>query len=323
MTSKKAIVTGGTGFIGSHLVENLVTKGFDVVALTSRWPIEQVPNVNYLKGDIRDLEFLRNACKGANVIFHCAAKGNMTESFLQPYLYHDVNVNGTATALEAARLEGAEKIIYLSSAMCYGVPQEIPTTESAPLSLTNPYATSKVMAERLLLDWSGYYHIPAISLRLSLVYGPRISKTNGTIFSILFPQRFHNLPLTVCGDGNQKRDFVHVNDVCHAALAASESSVTGQAFNIGGGIAYTVNDLIKLIGGANVLRVQDPRVVPDHLELDISKARQILGWEPKVKLNDGIKEMLEDIHYWSDETPLTPLDVQSRMNGWKQNEELL
>jgi UDP-glucose 4-epimerase len=242
----------------------------------------------------------------------------MTESFSNPYFYHDVNVNGTAAVLESVRLENIEKIVYFSSATCYGVPKEIPTTESAPLDPTSPYATSKVMAERLLLDWSGYYHIPVISLRLSLVYGPRISKTNGTIFSILLPQRLHNLPLTVCGDGTQKRDFIHVYDVCRAALAASESAIDGQCFNIGGGVAYSVNDLIQLVGGADVLRVQDPRVVPDHLELDISKAKHLLHWEPQVKLSHGIQEMLDDIDYWDDETPLTPLDVQTRMNGWKR-----
>lgn len=318
MKPKKAVITGGAGFIGSHLVKFLGIKGFDVVSISSRDPAQKKRNVTYLSGDIRDLSFMRKACKGAGVIFHCAAKGNMTESFSNPYLYHDVNVNGTALTLEAARMEGIEKIIYFSSAMCYGIPSKTPTPETVRLNPTNPYATSKVMAERLLLDWSGYFHIPTISLRLSLVYGPRMSKTNGTIFSILFPQRLYNLPLTVCGDGNQKRDFVHVDDVCRAAFAAFESSLDGRTFNIGGGVAYTINDLIKLIGGANVLRVQDPRVVPNHLELDITQAKELLHWEPKVRLSDGIQEMLEDIHYWNDETPLTPLDVQNRMNGWKQ-----
>ena len=167
MTPKKIIVTGGKGFIGSHLITLLVSHGFDVVSISSRWPIERNPNVVYFRGDIRDLGFMRNACKDAQIIFHCAAKGNMTESFSNPYFYHDVNVNGTAAVLESVRLENIEKIVYFSSATCYGVPKEIPTTESAPLDPTSPYATSKVMAERLLLDWSGYYHIPVISLRLS------------------------------------------------------------------------------------------------------------------------------------------------------------
>ncbi|MBN1850749.1 MAG: NAD-dependent epimerase/dehydratase family protein [Deltaproteobacteria bacterium] len=316
MKTRKAVITGGTGFIGTHLSEILIHNSFEVRSLTSNQKIKKDLAVTYWKGDIRDLDFMRNACKDADVIFHCAAKGNMTESFTKPFLYHDVNVNGTATVLEAARLESVKKVIFLSSAMCYGIPDEVPTSESAPISPTNPYATSKVMAERLLLDWGKYYRIPVVSLRLSLVYGPLMSKTNGTIFSILFPQRLHNLPLTVCNDGNQRRDFVHVQDVCRAALAAFESHADQQVFNIGGGVAHTVNELIRLIGGSNILRVHDPRAVPDHLELDITRAKNILRWSPEIDLNQGVQELLDDIRYWSNETPLTPLDLENRMNDW-------
>jgi UDP-glucose 4-epimerase len=318
-------VTGGCGFIGSHVVDHLVAAGHDVVVIdnfsTGR-PDNLAhhrgsPHVRLLEADVADTKRLVPALAGARWMFHVAALADIVPSIQNPEAYVRANVMGTLGALEAARAVGVERFVYSASSSCYGIPDAYPTSETAPIRTEYPYALSKALGEELVLHWARVYRLPVVSLRYFNVYGPR-SRTSGTygaVFGVFLAQKLHGRPFTVVGDGTQTRDFVFVTDVARANLAAAESDCTGEIFNVGTGRPQSVNRLVELLGGP-VVHVPKRPGEPDITHADITKIRQRLGWEPKVSFEEGVATILEQIDYWRAAPVWTPETISEATRDW-------
>ena len=301
----KAAVTGAAGFIGSHLVEVLVARGYEVVAIdnlnTGRLEnLSSVKNQIYFCNiDVRSPDIV-NYLSDVNVVFHLAALADIVPSITKPYEYIDVNVMGTTRLLEAARAAGVKRFIYAASSSCYGIPETFPTTEETVISPQYPYALSKYLGEQVFFHWQKLYGIGGLSLRLFNVYGTR-SRTNGSygaVLGVFLAQKMGNKPLTIVGDGSQKRDFTFVGDVAEAFVLAGESQATDMAINIGTSNPVSVNRLANLIGGSTVHVAKRPGE-PDLTHADINRARKVLNWDPKINLEQGIAKVLETKEAWA------------------------
>lgn len=325
MSKQKALITGGAGFIGSHLAERLVSEGHQIVVLDnlSTGRLENLKdlqgnsNFSFFKVDISNLDEIIGYFKGIDWVFHLAALADIVPSIIEPYRYHKSNVEGTIAVLEASRLSRVAKFIYTASSSCYGIPKSYPTPESAEISPQYPYAFTKYIAERYCLFWSKVYKLPVVSLRLFNVYGPR-SRTSGTygaVFGVFLAQKLAGLPFTVVGDGNQKRDFVYVSDVVKAFVRAASSSVRDEIFNVGSGNPQSVDKLVSLLQGEKVYIPKRPGE-PDCTWADITKIRDMLGWQPRVSFEEGIKKMLENIDYWQNAPVWTSEKITEATKDW-------
>jgi len=302
----KAVVTGGAGFIGSHMAELLLEKGYEVVAIDDMSNGQQAnvdmfkdnPNYTFHKIDLSK-DFDDSMFKDAAYVFHFAALADIVPSVEQPLKYHNANVTATIKVLEACRRQNIKKLVYTASSTCYGIPDSYPTPETAEIKPQYPYALTKYLAELYVMFWHRLYKLPVISLRYFNVYGTR-ARTNdnyGAVFKVFLSQKLHGLPLTIVGDGTQTRDFTYVKDAVEAALTAAESDVVGEIINIGTGNPQSVNYLAKLIGGKTISIPKRPGE-PDSTHADITKARKLLKWAPKTTFEEGVRIMLEDIDYW-------------------------
>lgn len=322
---KKVIVTGGAGFIGSHLAETLVIKGYHVMILdnfsTGRMDnirdFKESPYLKVEKIDITDFSAVSKAIKDTKFVFHLAALADIVPSIKDPLKYHNSNVNGTITVLEAARKAGVKKLIYAASSSCYGIPYIYPTPETAPIHPMYPYALTKYLGEQYVMHWDQTYDIPCLSLRLSNVYGPR-SRTSGTygaVFGVFLAQKLAGKPFTVVGDGTQTRDFTYVSDVVDAFIKAAESDKRGEIYNVGSGGTYSVNRLVELLGG-KVMYIPKRPGEPDCTFADIKKIRHDLGWSPKVSFETGVKQMLNNIDLWRDAPVWDEHTIASATKDW-------
>lgn len=305
---EKAIVTGGAGFIGSHMAELLLEKGFEVAVIDNMSNGQQEnidifksnPNYEFKKIELSK-KFDESIFKNTSYVFHFAGLADIVPSVESPIAYHESNVTATLRVLEASRKYNAKKFIYAASSSCYGIPDKYPTTEDAEIKPQYPYALTKYMGELYVMFWSMLYGLPSVSLRLFNVYGPRARTNNayGAVFKVFLTQKLHNSPLTIVGDGTQARDFVYVKDVAEVAFLAAESELNQEVINIGVGKPQSVNCLAELIGGDKVYLPKRPGE-PDSTHADISKAKKLLKWEPKVSFEEGVKLMLDNIDYWKD-----------------------
>lgn len=322
---KKVVVTGGAGFIGSHLAEALVNKGYEVVIIdnlvTGRMAnikdFESSPRVTFKKMDITDFSAVSKAIEGTSFVFHLAALADIVPSIQEPLKYHHANVNGTITVLEAARQAGVKKFVYAASYSCYGLPSVFPTPETAPTSPMYPYALTKNLGEQYCMHWNKIYNLPLISLRLSNVYGPR-SRTSGAygaVFGVFLAQKLAGKPFTVVGDGNQTRDFTYVTDVVDAFIQAAESDKSGEIYNVGSGGTYSVNRLVDLLGG-EVVHIPKRPGEPDCTYADITKIQHALGWSPKISFDQGVKELLKHIEMWRDAPVWEEKTIASATKDW-------
>lgn len=320
----KAIVTGGAGFIGSHIVELLLKEGFNVVAADnlSNGSLDNVkifqnnPRYKFLQLDVSK-NFDSSFFKDADYVFHNAALADIVPSIERPVDYHEANVTSTIRVLQASRNHHVKKFIYSASSSCYGIPKVYPTTEDAHISPQYPYAFTKYLGELYAMFWHKLYNLPVVSLRYFNVYGTRgrTNNTYGAVFKVFLKQKIEGMPMTIVGDGTQKRDFTYVSDVAKANLIAAESEINGEIINIASGNPQTVNYLAKLIGGDTVSIPKRPGE-PDTTHADITKAKKLLNWKPKMSFEEGVKIMLDNIDYWKDASLWTADSIKEATKVW-------
>lgn len=321
----KTVVTGGAGFIGSHLTELLLEKGHSVLVLDNFIAgrqenlahLKDNPNLKILSLDVSEFAQIKDNFKAVDWVFHLAALADIVPSILEPLKYHKNNVDGTISVLEASRRASVKRFIYVASSTCYGLAGIFPTPETAQISPEYPYALTKYLGEQIALHWCKVYKLPVVSLRPFNVYGPR-SRTSGTygaMFGVFLAQKLAGKPYTIVGDGNQTRDFIFVKDVTRAFLAAAESDVVGEIFNVGSGNTYSVNHIVKLLGGP-VAYIPKRPAEPNCTFGDISKIKKILGWQPKISLEEGVKILLDNIDYWRDAPVWTAESIAKATEEW-------
>jgi UDP-glucose 4-epimerase len=323
---KRAIVTGGAGFIGSHMVDLLLEQGFEVrvVDNLATGRLENLahhrdhPGLTIRRADMSSLGPDDGLFAGVDYVFHFGGIGDIVPSIERPLEYMRANVDGTLAMLEGCRRAGVKKLVYAASSSCYGL-AEVPTTETAPIAPQYPYALSKYMGEVAALHWAKVYRLPVVSLRIFNAYGPRSRTTGvyGAVFGVFLAQRLHRRPLTVVGDGTQRRDFVYVTDVARAFLLAGESSLSGEIFNVGAGNPQSVNRLVELIGGS-VVHVPKRPGEPDCTWADIAKISRDLGWKPMVSFEDGVATMLRNLDQWRSAPVWTPDSIATATQSWFQ-----
>lgn len=324
---KRTIVTGGAGFIGSHLADMLLEKGHHVTVidnLNGGWmknlkKAERYPHFRFVKADIRDPLALAGLFDGADWVFHLAALADIVPSIEKPREYFETNVDGTFNVLEAAKKAGVQRFLYAASSSCYGIPDRYPTAESAPIQPQYPYALTKYLGERLVLHWARVYKLPALSLRLFNVFGPRSRTTGvyGAVFGVFLAQKLHQKPFTVVGDGKQSRDFTYVADVADAFYTAAASDAVNDFMNVGSSGHYSVNRLVELLGGSVTYIPKRPGE-PDCTFADVAKIRNVLGWKAKVSFEDGVKRLLDRIDDFRDAPLWEPASIHEATKTWFQ-----
>jgi UDP-glucose 4-epimerase len=321
----KALITGGSGFIGSHLADLLIEKGYQVIVIDnlSAGRIENIShlldnnNFEFFQVDILNFKEIRPLFNNINFVFHLAGMADIVPSIEKPRDYYDCNVTGTFNVLESSREAGVNKVVYAASSSSYGIPDKYPTSELSEIKPQYPYALTKHMGEELMLHWSDIYNIPTISLRLFNVYGPRSRTTGayGAVFGVFLSQKVHKKPLTVVGDGAQTRDFTYVTDVAIAFLTAAESDIKNVSLNVGSGDHYSVNKLVELIGG-EVVHIPKRPGEPDCTFADVTKISKLLNWKAQVGFEDGVNRILTHIDDWNGAPVWTPKSIKKATNAW-------
>lgn len=320
---KKVIVTGGAGFIGSHVVDKLLAIGAQVTVLDN-FSTGRPENLNHLNQDVRLIESdiskigaWEREFEGTDWVIHLAALADIVPSIQSPDDYFNANVVGTYNILQTAKAYGVSRLVYSASSSCYGLADIFPTPENAPINAQYPYALTKRIGEELVLHWAKVFGLGALSLRFFNVYGPR-SRTSGTygaMFGVFLAQKLAGKPFTVVGDGNQTRDFTFVTDIADAVLAACQSSSRGDVYNVGSGNTISVNDIVKKMGG-EVVHIPKRPGEPDCTFADISAIKRDLGWSPKIGIDEGISLVLENIEYWRDARVWTPATIAEATKDW-------
>ncbi len=320
------VITGGAGFIGSHMVDVALERGFRVRVVDDLSGGREENLAHHGNNadlacewcDIRDLEPDATVFSDADQVVHFAGIGDIVPSIERPTDYMSVNVQGTVRVLECARAANVSKFVYAASSSCYGL-AEVPTTEDHPIQPQYPYALSKYQGEQAAFHWHHVYGLPVNAIRIFNAYGTRVRTTGayGAVFGVFFKQRLSGKPYTVVGDGSQSRDFVYASDVARAFLAAAETDHTGRIWNLGGGNPQSVNYLTELLEGERVYVPKRPGE-PDCTWADISRISAELGWAPKVSFEEGVALMLEDIGVWKDAPLWDPDSIAEATKTWFQ-----
>ena len=307
MSYNRILVTGGAGFIGSHLVDELVKEGFEVTVFDdlSTGRIENIRHhlekgkIRFIEGDVCGRKDVEEALEGVEVVFHLAAITSVPYSIRHPKVTYEVNVDGTRNLLEACLHGNVERFIYVSSCAVYGEPEYLPIDEGHPTNPISPYAESKLRAEELCMKFHEDYGLKTTILRLFNVYGPRMrgGQYGGVIMSF-FERLMIGEPPVIYGDGGQSRDFVHVLDVVSAAMLAFRSDrAVGEVFNVGSGVAVSIADLASLVMELFGVKGVEPIYMPARIGdvryscADIGKLR-MLGYEPRFHIRNGLSSLL-------------------------------
>ena len=319
-----AVVTGGAGFIGSHMVDCLLDNGCRVRVVDNLVGGREAnlrhhagnPDLTFEQADIRDLSPDAVAFRGARFVFHFAGIGDIVPSIERPTEYMSVNVQGTVHVLEAARAARVEKFVYAASSSCYGL-AATPTRENHPIAPQYPYAMSKYMGEQAAFHWRQVYGLPVNSIRIFNAYGTRVRTTGayGAVFGVFFKQKLAGKPFTVVGDGTQRRDFLYASDVASAFLCAAETPMIGEIWNLGAGNPQSVNRLIELIDGPVTYIPKRPGE-PDVTWADIGKITKDLGWRPRVPFEEGVRRMIAEIDNWRDAPLWDPESIARATRVW-------
>ncbi len=319
----KVIVTGGAGFIGSHLVDHLINEGHDVKVLDNL-STGQLKNLNkseskieFINVDLSKNENLQDIFKNTDWVFHLAGLADVVPSIMEPKKYFNSNVLGTLNVLEASRKNNIKSFVYAASASCYGIPNKYPTDENSKIDTQYPYALTKYLGENLVMHYAKVYKMPNTSLRFFNVYGPRSRTTGayGAVFGVFLAQKLNKNPLTIVGDGNQTRDFIHVNDLVEAILKVANKNIKNEIFNLGSSKEITVNKIADLIGGEKIFIPERPGE-PNRSCADISKIKKAINWEPKINIEDGVKTLLDKINDWKEAPVWTPNSIKKATEVW-------
>ncbi|MBS7637776.1 GDP-mannose 4,6-dehydratase [Candidatus Bathyarchaeota archaeon] len=307
-SSSRVLVTGGAGFIGSHLVDGLLRDGWEVTVLDdfSSGRLENLRGgldgeaLRVVRGDVREASAVRKALEEVGVVLHLAAVTSVPYSVEHPDETYQVNVEGTRNLLEECLRGTAERVIYISTCAVYGEPEYLPIDEDHPTRPASPYAESKLEAERLCMEFQESYGLRTTVLRLFNVYGSRMRADRyGGVISTFMRQLWEGGPLTIYGDGEQTRDFIHVSDAVRAMmLTLTRDDISGETFNIATGVPTSINRLAAMI---SELRGVEPRPIhlearagePRHSYGDIRRAKERLGFTPRVSLREGLQLLLE------------------------------
>ncbi len=326
MTMEKpiAVVTGGAGFIGSHMVDLLLEEGYRVRVVDNLSGGRQSnlqqhahhPDLSCEWKNICELEPHDPLFSGASYVIHFAGIGDIVPSIEKPIDYMSTNVQGTVRVLEAARYANVKKLVYAASSSCYGLAQT-PTREDHPIAPQYPYALSKYMGEQACFHWHQVYGLPVNSIRIFNAYGPRVRTTGvyGAVFGVFFKQKLANKPFTVVGDGMQTRDFLYVTDIARAFLAAAKTNKVGQIYNLGAGNPQSINRLVELLAG-EVIYIPKRPGEPDCTFADTTKIRTELDWMPLMSFEDGVKQMMAHIHHWQDAPLWDPASIAENTKTW-------
>jgi UDP-glucose 4-epimerase len=303
---EKVVVTGGAGFIGSNLVDALVERGFETHSIDQGVEVHVIdnyaggkredrinPKATYHDADVRDYEKIAPIIAGAKYVFHEAALPRVQFSIENPQETFSVNVDGLVSVLRAAHEGGVKRLVYAASSSAYGDQETFPLSESLPAMPKSPYGLQKYVGELSCKVWYDVYGLSTVSLRYFNVYGPKFDPEGAYALVIgkFLKQKKEGTPLTITGDGTQTRDFTHVADIVRANLLAAESTNVGkgEVINIGAGRNVSVNDLAAMIGGERVH--VEPRLEPHDTLADNRNAKELLGWEPTIRLEEGIAEL--------------------------------
>lgn len=318
----KYLITGGAGFLGSHLVEKLLNKKNKITILDNlstgrKENIKNFKNINFIKCDLGKKGNWNKHFKNVDCVFHIAALADIVPSINNPVKYFESNVNGTLNVLEACKKNNVKRLIYTASSSCYGIPKKFPTKETEKINNQYPYALTKYLGEQLCLHWGKLFDIGVISLRLFNVYGTR-SRTSGTygaMFGVFLAQKLAKKPFTIVGNGNQTRDFTYVTDVVSALIKASKSKIKNEIFNIGSGKTVSVNRIAQLLKGPKVKIPKRPGE-PDCTYANIKKIKKLLKWKPSITIEKGIKYLIKDISYWKQAPVWTPKKISKATKDW-------
>jgi len=294
----KCLVTGGAGFIGSNLTKALISQGDEVIIIDnlSTGKKENLhEQAKFIEADITDLEQIKPHFEGVDYVFHLAAFPRVPYSIENPIETHNININGTLNVLMAAKEAKAKRVVYSASSSAYGDTEILPTDEKLLPQPMSPYGLHKYVGEHYARLFSMFYGIETVCLRYFNVYGPNMAFEGAycLVIAVFLKQKREGKPLTITGDGTQTRDFTHVDDVVRANILASKSEKVGkgEVMNIGAGDNHTVNEVAEKIGG-KIINI-DPRIEPHDTKADISKAKELLGWQPQVGFDEGMKRTIE------------------------------
>ncbi len=322
---KYFLVTGGAGFIGSHVVDLLIKKKKNVKVIDNL----SVGNLNNLKQHFKNKNFkfkkiditkITNKTDFLNDcdrIIHLAGIGDIVPSINFPKKYMEININGTLNLIEYFKHKKIKKFVYAASSSCYGK-SKVPTDEKTEIQTLYPYAFSKYIGEQVCFHWSNVYKIPVNSIRIFNAYGTRSKTTGayGAVFGVFLKQILKNKPLTIVGDGNQKRDFLYVTDVANAFYKASITPLKNKVWNLGYGKAHSVNYLIKNLKYNKKTNIPNRPGEPKITLANIKNIEKDLNWKPKVKFEKGIEIILKNINYWNSAPLWTKRKIKFATSSW-------
>lgn len=319
----KVVITGGCGFIGSHLVDFFIEQGHEVHVIDNL-STGRKENLNnsaiFHQVNLQDLNLKDHLSiiEGATYVFHLGALASIVPSIKEPVDYFASNITGTLKLLELCRHTEIKKFIYTASGSCYGIPEHYPTLEDAPIAPEYPYAFTKWQGEEMVKHWGQVYNLPWISIRLTNVFGPRsrIDTGYGAVFGVFLAQIANGKPLTIVGDGEQSRDFTYVLDVVKAFNLAATSNVFNEIINIGSGNHYSINYLAQLLKPVGVAHIPKRPGEPDITFVDISKAQKLLNYQPEFSFEQGVEDMLRLLDFWKEAPVWEPESIQEATKDW-------
>ncbi len=318
------LVTGGAGFIGSNLVDQLVKLGLKVTVIDNLITGRK-SNLNHLKNKIRFVQLdiskdnISRFFLNIDWVYHLAGLADVVPSITNPKDYFNCNVLGTLNVLEASKINNVKKFIYAASASCYGIPKKYPTSETAILDPKYPYALTKYLGEQLVLHWSKIYKMHCISMRFFNVYGPRSRTTGayGAVFGVFLRQKLAKKPLTIVGNGEQTRDFIHVYDLVDGLIKVAKLGKASEVYNIAGGKEISVNTIADLISPKRIYVPKRPGE-PSRSLANITKIKKKIKWKPKISIQMGVKMLLENINDWKDAPVWNKKKIKEATKVWFQ-----